>query len=481
MTTSDSRLLEEARRLDHMGQHGPALLAFERYLERQPNDAGAWADYGGLLMDLGRWEDSGKACERSLRADKDHYVGLVHSACVLMHLGEPEQAEPILRHALSTDPSRLGARLTLSDCLVQLKRVDQARLLLDQILVEKPGNPAALNRLSTLFVLQGDWANLRKDLERQLPPDSSPEADYRRSHLSLLFGEMPSGWDQFESRLQIPGRVLAERRFPQPRWDGGSFVGKSLLINWEQGYGDTIMFLRFVPMVKALGGKVMVEVQPPLADLVATCPGIDQVIADGSPLPHFDLHVPLLSLPSVFQTVPASIPSEIPYLDIPSVVPNRERIAAALAPSLGRLRVGVAWAGNPTHQRDTKRSMPSTALAPLSDWKGVAWHSFQLAKEELPPLPGIISLAPLLSNFSDTAYALSGMDLVITVDTALAHLAGALGIPTFLLISFIPDWRWLLGRTDSPWYPTIRLFRQTAPSDWASAIRDLASQLADPA
>ena len=184
-----------------------------------------------------------------------------------------------------------------------------------------------------------------------------------------------------------------------------------------------------------------------------------------------------MSLPRVFQTSLASIPAEVPYLDIPENVPNREWIAQTLAASQGQTRIGLVWAGNRSHKGDAQRSIPAAAFELLAPLPGVAWHSFQIDTAEAPPLPGLISLDPMLRNLSSAAYALSGMDLLITVDTALAHLAGALGIPTFLLLPFFPDWRWLLGRDDSPWYPSLRLYRQTAPGDWTGVLQRLLEDL----
>jgi hypothetical protein len=261
------------------------------------------------------------------------------------------------------------------------------------------------------------------------------------------------------------------RHFSQPAWNGEAFPDRTLLLHWEQGLGDTLMFVRYASRVKRLGGRVLLLAQPSLADLVATCPGVDQVIVHLADLPSFDLQSPLLSLPRVFRTSLDSIPAEIPYLDVPGQVPNRQAIAAVLAAAHGRTRLGIAWAGSPTHTRDKQRSLPVDALAPLGALSGVAWYSFQKDQEPPASLPGVFPLAPLLGNFSDTAYALSGMDLVLAADTALAHLAGAMGIPTLLLLPYAPDFRWLLGRDDSPWYPSMRLFRQPRPEDWSAVIR----------
>jgi len=211
--------------------------------------------------------------------------------------------------------------------------------------------------------------------------------------------------------------------------------------------------------------------------VAATCPGVDQVIPYGEPLPPFDLQASLMSLPAILGTTLEGIPAAIPYLDVPAQVPNREPIARILAATHGLPRLGLVWAGNASNPYDPLRSIPAAALAPLAALPGVAWHSFQPGLATPPPFERIIPLGPLLSTFSDTAYALSAMDLVVTVDTAVAHLAGALGIPTFLLLPFQPDFRWLQERDDSPWYPTLRLYRQPAYGNWEPVIQQVVADL----
>lgn len=306
---------------------------------------------------------------------------------------------------------------------------------------------------------------------------SGPRAECAQADASLLNGDLPLGWDQYEARFQVPGLITPERHFTHPRWDGKPFPGKTLLLHYEQGLGDTLMFVRYAPRAKAMGGTVLLAAQAPLADLVATCPGIDEVIPKGTPPPPFDVHMPLLSLPWVFRTDLASIPAEIPYLKVPARVPNRQAITDCLALSEGRIRVGLAWKGSGDHPRDLERSIPPEGLVPLAALPQVAWHSFQREDGLEAPFSGIRSLGPLLSNFSDTACALSAMDLVITVDTAVAHLAGAMGIPVLLLVTFLPDWRWMLERDDSPWYPTMRIYRQATPGDWEGVIRRVVADL----
>jgi hypothetical protein len=369
-------------------------------------------------------------------------------------------------------------QLELASTLIGQGRTGRARCILNQVLAHHPENRMAHLLLNHVFTREGDWAGMRQAVERQADLSIPPETvAWNRSLVSLRLGDMPVGWDQYEARWLLPGLIIPERHFSQPRWLGQPFPNQTLLLHFEQGLGDTLMFVRYAKQAKALGGRVLLAAQVPLADLVATCPGVDEVVPHGTPLPPFDFHLPLLSLPSVFRTTLDSIPAEIPYLEIPETVPNREWITRVLSASGDQTRVGLAWAGSRTHKGDAQRSIPPSDFQLLSALPGVAWHSFQIDTVELPPLPGLISLDPMLRNLSSTAYALSGMDLVITVDTALAHLAGALGVPTLLLLPFFPDWRWLLGREDSPWYPTMRLYRQSTPGDWPGVLRRIVADL----
>jgi hypothetical protein len=387
------------------------------------------------------------------------------------HSREPGNAE---------DPAEVEVLLAFTGRLLEQGDLKAARSLLEKLLNEDPGNLVAHEVLVQVHLLAGSPALAHKEQTRRalfLAGMSGPRADCVWAHATLLYGEMPRGWDLYEARLAAPGLTMPERHFTHPRWDGEPFPGKALLLHYEQGLGDTLMFVRYASRVKALGGRVILAAQGPLADLVATCPGIDEVIPKGGPVPPFDLHFPLLSLPWLFRTDLASIPAEIPYLRVPSHVPNRQGLLDRLAQGEGRIRVGLAWKGSGDHPRDAQRSIPAATLSPLAVLPGVAWYSFQREDDLVDPFPGILPLGHLLSTFSDTALALQAMDLLITVDTAVAHLAGALGIPTLLLVTNIPDWRWLMDRDDSPWYPTFHIYRQQTPGDWPEVIQRLVSDL----
>jgi Glycosyltransferase family 9 (heptosyltransferase) len=376
----------------------------------------------------------------------------------------------------------MDAQLALAGRLLEGGDLGAARSALETALEWDPGHLVAHEALVQIHLLAGRPALAHREQTRRalfLDGRSGPAADCVWAHAALLYGEMPQGWDLYEARLAAPGMAMPPRHFAQPRWNGEPFPEKTLLLHYEQGLGDTLMFVRFARRVKALGGRVLLEAQQPLADLVATCPGLDEVIPRGAEVPPFDLHFPLLSLPWLFRTDLNSLPCDIPYLRVPSRVPSRQGLSESLARGEGRIRVGLAWSGSRDHPRDAQRSIPAATLAPLGALPGVAWYSFQ-REEGIAPFPGTIPLGPLLSTFADTAFALSGMDLVITVDTALAHLAGAMGVPTLLLVTNIPDWRWLMDRDDSPWYPRTRLYRQPRPGDWDSVVQRVLGDLLDP-
>jgi Tfp pilus assembly protein PilF len=472
------QLIEEARMLDRADQRDAARSAYERYLALQPEDPGAWSDYGGLLMLLGRLDEAQQACGRALRIDPANLGAMVNSGCVLMQQGRLDEAEGFFRRVLVKGPRRVDARLALAECLLKKGELGPAKHELTKAIEHDPTNESAHQLLGKLFHQLGQWSEYQSEINRyELIVPSSPYVAYERGFLELLFGNLAQGWQSYEARLRVPGLVGPRRQFQEPRWDGNAFPGKTLLLHHEQGFGDTLMFVRYARPIKALGGRVILVAQSQLASLVATCPGVDEVVPAGDPLPPFDLQASLLSLPNICGTRLDSIPKDVPYLDIPEVVPNRGAIAEALATEKEGVRIGLVWTGSSIHKNDGVRSIPPSLLDPLAALTEVSWYGFQPGIEAHPSLPGLMALGPLLSNFSDTAYALSGMDLVITVDTAVAHLAGALGIPVFVLLPYSPDWRWMLGRDDSPWYPSMRLYRQPQPGDWKTVIQGVLTDL----
>jgi hypothetical protein len=284
---------------------------------------------------------------------------------------------------------------------------------------------------------------------------------------------MAEGWREYEWRWQVADMAASRRDFSQPQWSGEAAAGRTLLIHAEQGLGDTLHFCRYATLAADRGMRVIMQVQTPLVRLLRNLPGVDQVVARGDDLPAFDLHCPMQSLPLAFGTTLTTIPAGSAYL----------RADAAVAAAWGvridamgdrRPRVGVAWAGNPGMIRDASRSLRPARLAPLSGLAGL--HFFSLQKDG-PPAAGLTDLMGEMADFADTAGLICNLDLVISVDTAVAHLAAGLGKPVWLLDSFDPDWRWLLGRRDSPWYPSLRVYRQPRPGDWDAVLDAVAGDL----
>ncbi len=311
-----------------------------------------------------------------------------------------------------------------------------------------------------------------------LNPENA-DANFNEGMTRLLIGDFSAGWKKYEWRWKAKQQAHA-RDFSQPLWLGGEpIAGKTILVHAEQGYGDTIQFVRYVPMLARVGAKIVLEVQPPLKPLLASFEGA-LIVARGEPLPAFDLHCPILSLPLAFKTEQASIPASIPYLQAPH---DRVEKWKQRLPRQGELVVAIAWSGSATHEQDLVRSIAIEKLAPLLAIPDIQWISIQRElrpgnAEFLAAHPKIAHVGAELADFADTAAVLSQADLTISVDTSTVHLAGALGRPVWVLLQYIPDFRWLLDREDSPWYPSARLFRQPDFGDWKSVIERIARELA---
>ncbi len=453
-------------------------MAYRKVLLTHPESIEVWVEYAGQLLSMDQPEEALEASLCGLSLGPGFLPALALQGRALLRLGRLKEAEERLMDLVSLDPSGVEARLDLARCYIKGGDLDWATATLIQCAKLDPGNPVITTLLLEIYITQERWPQLHQEMLRRASVDySGPVAEWEASCINLQFGFMPLGWDQHEARWSHPRLTTPLRGYTQPSWNGEPFEGRTLLLHWEQGFGDTLMFLRYASKVKSLGGRVLLLAQPELADLVGTCPGIDEVCVEGGPLPAFDLQLPLLSLPRVFRTTLDTIPTEIPYLNVPRVVPNRQGICEQLATSRKGHRIGVSWASSPIQDRASQKSIPPALFGPLGSLPEVDWFALQHGSQEMPPLPGIVALSPLLSNFSDTAYALSGLDLVITIDTALAHLAGAMGIPTLLLVPYLPDWRWLMGRADCPWYPSIQIYRQPRVSDWKAVIQQTLQDL----
>ena len=468
--------LQKARRLDAEGQSGQALFAYRLLLRLDPGCLDAKVDLAGLYCVLGRHAEARDLCLEVLGVVPGHVPTRLNLAGALAGLGEHGQADAEYRALLEAEP--VLALLGLGTSLDVQGRLPEAREVLERLLALAPGHRQGRDVLLRVLLQLRDWPEVRRlwtAIALALPPF---ESTLEQAVVHLVCGDFETGWALMEHRLDQPGFITPVRAYREPRWDGAPFPGRTLLLHWEQGFGDTLMFIRYAAAAKARGGRVVVLAPAPLVRLLATAPGVDEVVGPQDPLPAFELQCSLFSLPHLFGTRLDTVPAPIPYLAAPERAdPGLEAILARPGP--GR-KVGLVWAGNPENRNDGLRSIPLDLLGALADVPGVAWHSFQFEAATMPSLPGLVEFGPLLKGFSSTAYALRHMDLVITVDTVVAHLAGALGIPTFLLLSHTHDWRWMLDRADSPWYPTLRLYRQPVPGDWDAVVQQILLDLSNP-
>jgi hypothetical protein len=413
---------------------------------------------------------------RHLLEQDPHHVGALNMLGALDHQrGRPEAAVALIRRAIAIEGRSVSAHFNLALALYDLDRFDEAIAACRAALRLKADFAPALYTQALALKDLGrlDEAIAGFEAASAQSPDFA-EAHYGEAFARLMRGDFAAGWRKYEWRR----RVLAQRIFyPQPQWMGQDLAGRTLLIHAEQGQGDTIQFARYAPLAARRGARVILEVHASLVALLTGVPGVDRVSAFGERLPAFDVQCPAMSLPMAFETTLETIPKAVPYL---SADPGR------IAHWQGRLadrpgpRIGVAWRGNPQQSENKRRSVTAEQMAACFEGTGatlVCLQKDRTAQELAAFGPRTIDAAPGLGDFAETAALIASLDLVISVDTAVCHLAGALGAPVWTLLSFAPCWRWLQGREDSPWYPTMRLFRQSAPGDWTPVIDRVRSAL----
>ena len=445
----------------------------------QPNYAEAFRNRGRVLQQLARSEQALASYDRALALRPDYREALNGRTVALLKLKRFEEALANCDATLALKPEYAEAFNDRGVILQELKRYEEALASYDRAQVLRPGFAEAIYNAGVVLqeLKRIDEALANFDRAHALKPDFA-DAHCHGALLRLLTGDFERGWIESEWRWKSASSSLTRPPFAQPLWLGEEAIdGKTILLQSEQGYGDTIQFCRYVPMVAALGARVILQVEEPLRQLMSGVEGVSQCISKDADLPAFDLHCPLLSLPLAFGTRLATIPSAKSYLSVPA----QARDWQAELGSSPRPRIGLAWSGNPQHQRDSERSIAFSRLAPLLDLpasfvslqRDVRSHD----QAALTARRDVANLGPSMQNFADAAALVASLDLVIAVDTGIAHLAAALGRPVWMLLQFVPDWRWQLDRDDTPWYPTMRLFRQTARSDWDSVIARVAVAL----
>ncbi len=380
--------------------------------------------------------------------------------------------------ALSLDPENIDAGVNRGNALARLHRLNEAADALEKALAQQPGHPTALVNLGGVRQALGDVAGALKLFDQALAIElNHADGIWNRGLARLLTGDLAGGFADYDVRWRLP--EFTQRHADIPLWDGGALDGKTILVHSEQGYGDTLQFIRYAPLLAEKGATVIVETHGPLVRLLSLVEGVTLVIARGEEVPTVDLQAPVMSLPHLFETDSNSIPAATPYLKL---APDGEIDLGDIGDD--KPVIGFAWAGRPTHKNDLNRSIPLEDFQELVSGSDAQWVSLQIDDrgDQLSDVDwgaDVLDLRPQIHDFAESATATAALDLVITVDTAVAHLAGALGKPVWVLLPFAPDWRWQLERNDSPWYPSARLFSQPKIGDWDSVMKEVAAALAE--
>lgn len=468
-----------ATMLENAGRPADAETSYRAVLERQPDHADGAYNLARLLHKREAIPDSIPFYRRALAVRPDFVNALMNLGSALGRLGQFEEATRYLARAQALAPDNL--QVTALQGLLAVDRGDlaSATAILDRLSRARL-DPLLADRLGTLARNSGRLEQAIAYFERLLAMDpANIDARLTISLMRLTLGRFAEGWPDYRARWSIGRHAGLARRYPAPAWAGENFAGRTLLVYPEQGLGDIIQFARYLPLVAARGGRVLFECPPALAGLFEPFHEDITIVPQGSVLPAHDLAVPLLDLPILFETTLAAIPPRLP-----NVAAKPERIGrwAPRLKGLPGLRVGLVWRGNPGFTNDRNRSMTLAQLRPLIEGSPASFVSLQkgAAVGEIAAngwQDRILDLGSALEDFADTAAVLAGLDLVISVDTAVAHLAGSLDRPVWIFVPFVPDWRWMLGRSDTPWYRSARLFRQTRPGDWTAPLSDMLAAL----
>jgi len=460
-----------ARAAIQAGDMRGAERVYYEILVSHPTDAHAWHLLGWICQSSKRIDEAVDHYRQSLRYDPDNPPVWNNLAAALQQLDQPEEAERCCREALRIEPAYADAHNNLGNSFHNRGRWAEAVACYERALELEPNRDDIHHNLGNTHRAEGRLDESLACYERalKLSPEH-PRVNYSRAMLYLQSGDLRRGFA--EVRWQYKCESAIEPFFAGPCWDGSPLDGQTILLHDHQGMGDMIQFIRYAPMVAERGGRVIVACSKPLGRILTTCPGVVHAFSRFQETPAYDCQRVLMSLPDLFGTTLDSIPSTLPYLSAdPADV-------ARWGPQIdgeGSFKVGIAWQGNPGHNKDRERSFPLAVYEGLAQIPGVQLYSLQkgYGVEQIAGLNGRFEVADLCSrstDFLDTAAAIANLDLVIAPDSALAHLAGALGAPTWVALPFAPDWRWMLGREDSPWYPSMRLFRQSNWGDWGEVF-----------
>jgi tetratricopeptide (TPR) repeat protein len=438
---------------------------------------------GVVLEALGELEQAITAYQQAVSLRPDYAEAYNNMAIALQTRGKYALAVEKCRKAVSLAPDCARAYNTMGFSLEKQGRFIEALESYAQAVSLAPSFAEAYNHLGVVLSATGRYEEAIENYRRaiRVEPDYA-EAHWNLSLALLLTGRLAKGWEEYEWRRNPDlGMLTYPHRYQIPRWDGSPFAGKRLLVHYEQGFGDTIQFVRYLPMVKARGGTVILEVRKPLIGLLRRFPGVDELVEasfKARPAGEFDMHVSLIDLPGLFGTTLATVPADVPYLyaDSTKVEYWRNKLSEP------HFKVGIVWSGSCGYERNDIRSCMLEHFAPLAAIDGVRLYGLQKgeAASQVEKLAGkvpILNIGDRLYDFADTAAVVENLDLIVSVDTSVLHLAGAMGRPAWALICAAPAWQWMLDRQDSPWYPTMRLFRQEKAGQWDHLFQRVAGQL----
>ncbi|MDJ1176754.1 tetratricopeptide repeat protein [Roseofilum capinflatum] len=452
-----------------------AIACYQTLLELQPSHAGAYSNLGLLYHQQNQVEEAKRAYEQAIAIDSNQVESFYNLGNLYKAEQDFDRAIAYYQQALNLNPNFAQALLNLGNTLqeqeqvtgINLNRRQEAIAYYHRALQANPNSTEAYCTLGHALIQQGQIAEAILAYQKCLKLNAEePKAHTGLAFALLSLGFLEQGFSEYEWRWKT--EEFTAGNLTQPSWNGEPLAGKTLMLYSEQGLGDMIQMIRYLPWVKEQGAKIILECRPPLKRLFATLPHVEQIVTREETLPTFDEHASLMSLPHLsktsLQTIPAPLPFTLPDLSQNSILPETP----------GQLKVGLAWQGNREHPNNYLRTCSFSDLTPLFNCENVQFYSLQkdlsegdrLQLEQTPIQPFPSDCEDLL----DTAQIIRQLDLVITVDTAIAHLSATLGKPTWILLHFSCDWRWMLVRVDSPWYPTVRLFRQTQPGDWSTVI-----------
>ncbi len=464
--------------LDGLGKIDAALEAHNTANRLRPNNALILANLGKILTSLERYSQAEVALNNAIKLEPDSILALVNIGNLALQQKNTDSAIRSFEKALSIFPENIGISVNLALAMKQAGRFKDAKVLLTELLQRQPNDTHLLSNLASVLQLQGEYNQALELLQKavMLAP-ANAELHWNLGLVLLTIGDFKQGWQEYEWRSSIQNSDLSKRKFKSPKWDGQPLGNSKVLFLYsEQGCGDAIQFIRYVSLIEKNGGRIIVQCQPALKRLFQSIKIIDLVITDKDKIPAFDFHVPIMSLPGIFDTSIDTIPTDIPYFDIDQfsgiATPDTEK----------KLKVGIVWAGNPAQQVDCWRSMKVEDIEPLFTIEGVQFYNLQVGEraneiKSNPFYKNIIDLSDQLIDYAATAKVIAELDLVISVCTSVAHLAGAIGTPVWIPLAKAADFRWLTDTNRSPWYPTVHLFRQSEMGNWSDPVVEIREKL----